>query len=433
VGVCWLMDAAPDSLGPSPPGGQSFAWHAPSPGLTGMGSQGMPRLYRRARTSARRLLFIVHSEYPFDETRVRRQAEAAERVGWAVDVLALASEGCPSTEIVEGVRVFRTKVRRLRHMSARGLVFEYGQFWRAAAAFCRHAEPYRTIVVANPPDFLVFATLSQRCRGAVILLDIHDLMTDLFAVRVQKSIDSPEMRVLAALERCSMRYADRLMTVHEPYKLEVERRAGSHREVAVVMNSADPRLFAHRDRPPGATPVVGYHGSVFERYGVFDLLRAFARLGDRMPTAELWVLGGGDAADALQAEARRIGVADRCRFSDGVMSVEEIAELLPDFHVGVIPNHPNALNRYALSTKLFEYVAVGVPVVCVRLETLAAHFSEEELLYYAPASVDDLADKLLASLAQPKQSLERARRAAQRYEASYGWSQSRDVLLQQID
>ena len=376
---------------------------------------------------------IVHSEYPIGEARVRRQAEAACRAGWQVDVLALATDGSPRRELVSGVRVCRTAVRRMRRMSRWGLVSEYGRFWLDAAAFCSRARGYRTVVVANPPDFLVFAALAQRLRGASIILDVHDLMTDLFAVRLGKNMDSADMRMLVALERLSLRFADRLMTVHEPYRREVARRAGGQRDAAVVMNSADPQLFVRRAAAPETPKVIGYHGSIFERYGVFDVLHAFADISLRFPEAELWMLGDGDARPVLESEARALGIAERCRFSPGFVSAEEIADLLPSFTVGVVPNRPNVLNRFALSTKLFEYVAVGVPVVCVRLETLAAHFGPDELLFYEPASVHDLAAKLSVCLQQPRDMDTMADRAAEHYRRDYSWQRNSEAFLHEID
>lgn len=389
--------------------------------------------WRQRRPSERRLLMIVHSEYPIGETRVRRQAEAACRAGWQVDVLALATDGAPRHELMNGVRVFRTPVRRVRRMTPWGLVSEYGRFWLAAAAFCFKASAYRTVVVANPPDFLVFAAIVQRLRGASITLDIHDLMTDLFAVRLARGMDSVEMRMLVALERISWRFADRLMTVHEPYRREILRRFEGQHGVAVVMNSADPQLFKQRSSSPVAPKVVGYHGSIFERYGVFDVLHAFVAISERFPDAELWMLGDGDARQALESEAELLGVAERCRFSPGFVSSEEIAELLPKFSVGVVPNRPNVLNRFALSTKLFEYVVVGVPVVCVELETLAAHFGLHEVLFYEPESVEDLAAKLTECLLHPRESEAMARRASEHYRNDYSWERNSEVFLKEID
>ena len=68
--------------------------------------------------------------------------------------------------------------------------------------------------------------------------------------------------------------------------------------------------------------------------------------------------------------------------SGGFLSQEEVLSRVRSASVGVIPNLPTPLNRFALSTKLFEYVALGVPVVAADLPTIREHFSDEEVLFF---------------------------------------------------
>ena len=340
--------------------------------------------------SKRRLLMVVHSEYPVGETRVRRQAEAAVAAGWSVDVFALATDGEPRREVFGGVRVYRSRVRRLRDMSARGLLNEYGRFCLDALLFCLRTPRWDVVVVANPPDFLVFSAWPQRLRGARVVLDVHDLMTDLFAVRVAGDSSGLRTRLLRSLERHSIRWADRVMTVHDPYAAEIRKRVGGQIAPIVVMNTADEALFSRRPSVPPGPKVVVYHGSVFERYGVLDLLTAFLKVSESVPEARLWVLGDGDAREELERRARACRADGRIEVSDGFLPAETIAERLTLAHIGVVPNQPNELNRYALSTKLFEYVAVGVPVVCAGLPTIREYFGEDEVLFFEPGNVADL-------------------------------------------
>ncbi len=376
-----------------------------------------------------RLLMVVHSEYPVGETRVRRQAEAAVAAGWTVHVLALASADRPRREDCGGVRVYRSRVQRRRDLSAIGMVSEYGRFCLTAFLFCLGARRYQVVVVANPPDFLVFSALPQRLRGAKVILDVHDLMTDLFAARIACDSGDRRMRLLALLERCSMRWADDLMTVHRPYAAEIRKRAALDSAPIVVMNSADEAYFARRGAAPPAPRVIMYHGSIFERYGVFDLLAAFVQVADVHPEARLCVLGGGDARERLAREIRACPVAERIELSSGFQTIEAVAERLSRAHVAVIPNRPNELNRYALSTKLLEAVAVGVPVVCAGLPTMREYFGDDELLFFEPANGADLADKLLWALDHYDDMLKRAVTAAARYDAMYAWSLQKGEFL----
>ena len=73
-----------------------------------------------------------------------------------------------------------------RHRTSGVLVqfLEYLTFF--CLAFFHLARPssrYDVVHVHNLPDFLVFAALVPRLRGASIVLDLHDLMPEFFMSR----------------------------------------------------------------------------------------------------------------------------------------------------------------------------------------------------------------------------------------------------------
>lgn len=383
-------------------------------------------------TSRRSVLFIVHSEYPVGEARVRRQATAAVDAGWRARVLCLATPDAPSICRADGVLVRRTQVQRTRDYSVGGLVREYGGFATRVLPVAA-LEDHDVVVVANPPDFLLHVALPSRLRGAALVFDVHDLSTDLFQVRLGVAPRHPVMRCLALLERSACRLADEVVTVHKPYADEIARRTRGRVRPHVVMNSADPRLFRPRVEVPSGAPIVMYHGTLTGRYGVFDLLRSFAEVRAAHPGSQLWLFGDGDGRDELCTAGRRLGLGSAVTVSETWYTSERIAELIRQATLGVIPNKPNALNRYALSTKLFEYVCVGVPVVCAGLPTLRAHFKEDELLFYAPGDVADLTAKLGWALDHPAEMNEMAVRAQRHYERDYAWPQQRKVFLDVLE
>jgi glycosyltransferase involved in cell wall biosynthesis len=372
---------------------------------------------------------VVHSEYPVGEPRVRRQAEAAADAGWDVVVLALATPGAADVETNDGVTVIRTSVHRLRAMTMGGLLSEYGRFFAATFRHCLRSRRYDVIVVANPPDFLVLAPIGQRLRGSRVVLDVHDLMTDLFAVRLGVGHSHPKYVLLRAIERFCLGWSDRVMTVHRPYAAEITARTRGKVTPVVVMNSADDRLYPRREATPSGSCLFLYHGSLMERYGVVDLVCAFLAARRTTDGLRLALAGDGDAREMLVREARRHDLGDALWLSDGMLPASQIRSLLARAHVGVIPNQPNELNRYALSTKLFEYVATGVPVVCAGLPTLRAHFDDDELLFYEPGDTADLTERLVWAATHPVEMQDRAARASARYDAEYSWSRHKAVFL----
>jgi glycosyltransferase involved in cell wall biosynthesis len=100
--------------------------------------------------------------------------------------------------------------------------------------------------------------------------------------------------------------------------------------------------------------------------------------------------------------------------------------------VGVVPNLPIPLNRFALSSKLFEYVLLGVPVVSAGLPTLREYFSDEEVRFFEPGNAESLAEALLEVARDPHAASLRAERARLRY-ASYRWHVSRERYIGILD
>jgi glycosyltransferase involved in cell wall biosynthesis len=370
---------------------------------------------------SRRVLFVVHKTYPLAEPRVRRLAEAAAMAGWRVDVVALRAPGEARLAWLGGVRVLRPRRQVVRAFTLLALLREYGAFWVAVLVHCVKASRYDVVYVANPPDFLVFAAASQRWRGSRIVLDVHDLMTDLFALRSGFADTSVAARVLHRLERASLRYADTLMTVHAPYARELAQRTGRTDAVAVVMNSPDPRFFAREEAVHAGPPVFFFHGSIFARSGVLDLVEAFALARAEIPEAQLWIVGDGDARSQVTDAVQRLQIGDATWLSTGMVPLEEVGRLVARATFGVAPSHSNVHNDKALSGKLLEYVALGVPAICADLPTRKRHFPDDEVLYFAPGSVEELSSKMVWAWRHPDEMQARAAKALRHYKQAYSW------------
>ena len=373
----------------------------------------------------RRLWMVVHGEYPGD-VRVAREARAAVSAGFSVEVFAARGPAERASESIDGVGVQRLPVGRRRDSGSFSFLAEYLAFAALAIlVIARRALRDRPDVVQvhNPPDFLIVAGLVPRLLGARLVLDVHDLSSDMFAMRFGESRPARiAQRILEQIELLACRIADAVVTVHEPYRLELARRGVDAEKILVVLNSLDEALVPGIPRAPAREPFrVVYHGTVTPHYGLGLVIDAFARIATRVPGAELEIIGGGDAVSGLRERARELGLAGRVRLTGRVVPQADVLEHIQGASVGVIPNLPVRLNRFALSTKLFEYAALGIPVVAADLPTLRAHFSGDEVAYFRAGDADSLADALMRVAADYEAALARARAAAARYHESYGW------------
>jgi glycosyltransferase involved in cell wall biosynthesis len=305
------------------------------------------------------------------------------------------------------------------------VVAEYLGFTLLAAAKAARLairRRYAVVQVHNPPDFLVAAALVPRALGARIIFDIHDLAPDMFNMRFEGSRGARGAdRILRAIERTAVAVADEVLTVHEPYRQELIDRGAPPEKVSVVLNTLDERLIPESERheEPGRF-IVSYHGTVTPHYGVELLVGAAALALEDVPEVTVEIYGRGDSVPVVRRRAQELGIADRVRVHDEWRPQRQVLETVQNASVGVVPNLPTRLNRFALSTKLFEYVALGVPVVCSDLATLRAYFSRDEVLFFRPGDERSLAGALTEVARDPDAAHARAAAARARYE-DYRW------------
>ena len=159
----------------------------------------------------------------------------------------------------------------------------------------------------------------------------------------------------------------------------------------------DPLVFRRENT---STPVVDefrivYHGTIAKRLGLDLAVKAFQKAAAACPRARLEIYGDGDAGDELEAQVGAAGMGDRIYFSKKLFRVESIAEMIQGASLGLIPNRRDVATDYMLPVKLLEYVHLGIPVIAPRLKAIQYYFSEDQVAYYEPGDVDELALSLI--------------------------------------
>lgn len=376
---------------------------------------------------------LLHAYYP-EDGRVVAEARAAIAAGFEVAVVALRRQDQQAEEWVDGVHVTRLPIGRQWGAGKVTLLREYLSFttlaiMRTTARSLRRR--FDVVHVNNPPDFLVFASLVPRLLGAKVVFDVHDLSSDMVMMRFGNPVGGILDRALIFVERLAARASDAVLTVHEPYRQELGRHGIPLEKVSVVLNSLDEELIPPETDPPAKAEGfrIVYHGTITPHYGVELLVEAAARARGAIPGFRLELYGAGDALPGILERAHLLGLDDALNVAPRFLSRRDVLEAVKFASVGVIPNLPLRLNRFALPTKLFEYVALGIPAVVADLETIRAHFSENELWFFEPGNPASLAAALERVAKDPDAAADRAAAARARYEA-YRWQRSADVYTE---
>lgn len=384
-----------------------------------------------------RLCLITHARFPIGEPRAERAARAAASAGYRVDVIALRGEGEPAHERLHGIAVWRLPIRHRRGAPIAMMALEYCSFTILAglwALVLRARGKIAVVEVHSPPEFLILAGLLPKLLGARLLLDVRDLSSHLWEARFGASRGNAiVIDLLRGFERAACALADAVLTVHDPYKAQLVARGAQERRIAVVMNTPEESLITGVKRSSAALGdgrfTVAYHGTITRWYGVDLLIQAIGLLhvqGHRHVRA--LILGEGDQLETVRELAAELGVSDSVSFSNRYLPIEEALRVVAGSDCGIISNRPSEINRFILPNKLFEYVALGIPVVSARLETVAAHFDDSELTFCEPGDPASLAGAIAWVMDQRTAAMQKSARAQARAER-YRWDRSRISYL----
>lgn len=383
---------------------------------------------------AERVCLLRHGYHPGDP-RIERLLAALQSRGLDVDLICLQREGERPFEVVAGVEVHRLPVEHRREGIFRYL-YEYAAFAILAATRLTRLDTrrrYSLVEVHTMPDFLVFAALVPKLRGARVLLDMHEVMPELFETKFGGVAGRLIGRFVRLTEHAAMAFADAVLTVSDPTYDVLVARGAPKAKLTIVMNTPDADVF-HPRAPKSIDrekPVILAHGTLLARSGFDTLIAAFAMLRERVPGATLRILGAGEHASALLDAAAEAGIADAVEFA-GYVPLSRIASDIAAADVGVAPNEVDEFTNLIVPTRLLEFVGMGVPAITVRSAAVERYFDETCVGLYRSGDVGDLADVLQRTVFEPQESGARVRRATERLDV-ISWPRMHERYIAVVD
>jgi glycosyltransferase involved in cell wall biosynthesis len=356
----------------------------------------------RGARSPRPVLMIVHSYYD-EDPRVRREAESLVHSGRPVLVLGLRRLGEPPDGELAGVRIRRLDVQRHQGASLWTYLAEYADFliragWATIRAHRR--ERFALVQVASLPDYLVLAALPMRLVGVPVLLDLHEAMPEFFRSRFPKASNPLLHRLLLIQERLSIAVSTATLTVNQAMRARLIGLGVAPDKISVVVNSPslqrfDPAAYPRRTfREDGFLRLI-YAGGVTPTYELDVAIRAVATIARARPDLDVRfdVYGRGDSEPALRALAQALGVADRVAFH-GRIPIEDVPAAVARADVGLAPTRRDEFTDLSLSTKVYEYAAMGKPVVATRLPLVEGTFPKGTVAAYEPGDAGSMSDAI---------------------------------------
>ena len=352
------------------------------------------------RNTRKKICMVAYSPYESDN-RVRRYAETLAKRGDQVDVIAISRPDCgqPEKEI-NGVTVYQVQHREHNERTKWTYAWRLLSFLvRASAALTRlhKRNRYDVIHIHNMPDFLVFAAWYPKLTGAKLILDIHDVVPELFASKFRTKLKTTYVGLLKTIERISARFVDHVIVSNHLWHKTLVARSVPEERCSVLINHVDPEMFSRhaRTRTDGKF-IVLFPGSLQWHQGLDIAIEAFAHVKCKVPNAEFHIYtgAGGDMKAALRQLIQQLDLEESVKFCGGV-PLHEMAEVIANADLGVVPKRADSFGNEAYSTKIMEFMSQGVPVVVSRTKVDTFYFEEGVVHFFRSGDSQAMAGAML--------------------------------------
>ena len=373
---------------------------------------------------------VAYTFYEF-AARVRRYAEALAKRGDHVDVLALKTRGQARYECINGVHLHRIQSREINEKTkasylARLLLFLVNS--TAVLSWFHLQKRYKAVHVHSVPDFEVFAAWLPKLTGARLILDIHDLVPEFYSMKFRVSRSSVVYKMLLFVERFSAWFADHVIIANDIWRERLVQRSVPAHKCTALLNFPDTSIFRRRGRSRTDSKfIMLYPGTINHHNGLDIALRAMTRIKEIVPELEFHIYGMGPAKDEIVALIDELKLGPQVHLH-GMVPADKLAAIVENADLGVVPKRANLFSDEAFSTKILEFMALGIPVLCSKTTIDQFYFNDSLVEFFEPENDADLARAILSVIRHPEIGRRRVENAT-RFIAKNNWDVKKTIYF----
>lgn len=349
-----------------------------------------------------------------------REARSLRRAGYDVTLIGVHERD----EVKDGVQIRALpRVPRMR----RPLL------WRALLGMAQETEA--DVYHFHDPELLLVMPWLRWQTGKPTIYDVHEVYADFIKVKdyMPAWLRYPIAWNFAWLEPLLARFQDGLIFADDEI-------AQTFRRIAVPKTTLfNFPALSFVERGVEATqplavrdPTILYLGGMERNRGTALMIEAFARVHAALPEAQLLLVGHfmpPALEQEVRAQAEAKGVAEAVTIT-GRVPFERIGHYLQQAAVGWVSWQPVPKNEKNIPTKLFEYMAYGVPVVGSDLPSTRPFVTQEENGYLVTATDPDAhAEAILRILRHPQKGTDMGRQGQKVVRERYNWGEMEKRLL----
>ncbi|MBO3810153.1 MAG: glycosyltransferase family 4 protein [Candidatus Brockarchaeota archaeon] len=280
-----------------------------------------------------------------------------------------------SIEKIDGFNVIRTFVPPLPAKGLANRMILFTAFLISSLFPLLIVRKVDAVFASNPQVLVIIPALAYRLiHKCPVVLNVDDLWpedpVDIGAIR-----SGFMKKIMKTLAKIAYTMADAITPISPEYvKVICDNYRVPKGKIHVVRCGVDTSSFKPVSSKDDGKFTVLYSGAFSVAYDFNQVIKA-AKLLEKHEDIEIVLQGAGELMDNVKKSVKEMDVKN-VRIIDKVLSRGEVAELLGQADALLLPLKDFGRPYLGISSKLYEYQAVGKPIICVAEGQPAEHVKE---------------------------------------------------------
>jgi glycosyltransferase involved in cell wall biosynthesis len=388
-----------------------------------------------------RIGMLLDQNFPPD-SRVENEAVSLIEAGFEVFLFSLAYKKGGGEEEWNGIKVKRYAAGKWIYKSS-AVAYDFPFFHKKVKPMIEDFIAKNDIQALHVHDMVLARAAFQANKvfGLPLTLDLHENRPVIMQFYPHlKKFPGKYLINLSRWEKAQnqlLREADRVVLVTEEARDEAVRSAGiDPGKVVVVPNTIHPDIFLSYpieeqivDRFKDSFNIV-YVGDTGLRRGTMELIEAMPLVLETVGNAHLILVGKSSEDLQLKQRAEELGVSQYISF-EGWQDVSLFPSYISVASVCVSPIHRNLHHDTTFANKIFQYMAMGKPLVVSDCPPQVRVVEETGCgLVHEGSNARDLANQLIHINYHPEKANDMGKRGKMAVVEKYNWHQSSIHLIE---
>ncbi|MTI22751.1 glycosyltransferase family 1 protein [Fulvivirga sp. RKSG066] len=388
-----------------------------------------------------RIGMILDKTFPPD-SRVENEAISLIDAGHEVFLFCLHYGEASDEEVINGIQVRRYKSNKLEYKLS-ALAYTISAYQKLMAPKIREFLINHDIEVIHVHDMAIAQAAFDvnKKLGLPLVLDLHENRPEI--MRHYGHVKSLKGRLLISPDKWEKKQeefvglADKVVVVTEEAKLaSLEYKNKASEDIIVVPNTIHPEIYNEYPVDQKIVDrfrdefIILYLGDTGLRRGTDTAIKAMPKILKHIDNAKLVLVGNNNSEDeVLRSLITELGLQESV-VMEGWQDVSLFPSYVKSASVCISPLKRNAHHDTTFANKIFQYMAVGKPVV-VSDSTAQANVIKQENcgLVHQADDEDDLAAKIIAIYDDPETAEEMGRNGMQAVANKWNWNLTSAQLI----